>query len=62
MMIERTEMPLDGSWHDCPTCDYKNGWHVFFKKTEDEKVLQMLLQCPGCHATFNLGLQVSITQ
>ena len=60
MAIGRHKVPVDGVWHDCPSCGYQGGWHVFFKKTKDPKTLQMDLQCPGCKEKFDLGLEVQV--
>ena len=60
MTIERHRVPVDGTWHQCPSCEYEGGWHVFFKRTRDPKLLHMDLQCPECKAKFDLGLQVQV--
>jgi DNA-directed RNA polymerase subunit RPC12/RpoP len=62
MTLDRHKLPLDGLWHDCPSCGYKGGWHVFFRRTSAPSALQMDLQCPDCGGQFNLGLRVSVEE
>jgi predicted RNA-binding Zn-ribbon protein involved in translation (DUF1610 family) len=59
MPLEKHKVPVDGTWHDCPSCGYDGGWHVFFRKAPDAGRLQMLLQCPKCKAQMDLGLHVA---
>ena len=61
MPIEKHHVPVDGLWHKCPACGYEDGWHVFFRKTRDPKALEMDLQCPGCKAKFDLGLNIQMS-
>ena len=58
MAIEKHHMPVDGTWHDCPSCNHTGGWHVFFKRTHDPKVLSLNLQCPNCGVMADLGLTI----
>ncbi len=60
MAMQRHSLGVDNQWHDCPSCDYKGGWHVYFKKSGERGRLMMLLQCPGCKEQYDLGLTVSI--
>ncbi len=60
MTIEKHKMPVEGYWHECPSCGHEGGWHVFFKRTRDPKVVHMDLQCPNCKTQVDLGISVSL--
>jgi len=37
----------------CLTCDYKKGFHVFFRK--DKGKMKIMLICPNCGQSYDLG-------
>jgi len=50
----------EGEIYTCPTCGYKDGFHVSFKMISDAGKAEIFLICPNCHSRFKFGWQVSI--
>jgi hypothetical protein len=44
------------TFKDCPVCNYSDGFHSMFQKTDDKT--KWLFICPACHRIFDLGFTV----
>ena len=43
----------------CPSCGYTDGFHVMFsRKRETAKQFRMLLCCPMCSDTVDMGIRL----
>jgi hypothetical protein len=42
----------------CLNCEYKKGFHLFFRKTGKSRV-KILLICPNCGQSYDLGWTTS---
>ncbi len=57
MVIEHKRLPVGDAVEQCHECGYTGGFHVVVERrsqTSDTNAL-LLLRCPGCHATFDIG-------
>lgn len=45
----------------CLSCGYGRGFHVAFRKKDDEDVSIQLI-CPNCGQSYDIGWQVSPTK
>jgi len=59
MPKKTTNLTVEDKLSRCPACDYRNGFHVTFKKTAG-KGFDVRLRCPDCGAAFDIGWQVSL--
>lgn len=46
-----------GEIYLCPSCGYKDGFHVSFRFDEGSSA-EVFLICPSCHARFRLGWKI----
>ena len=49
-----------GEIYECPTCNYKDGFHLSFKMKGASGTGEIILICPNCHSRFKLGWCVTI--
>jgi predicted RNA-binding Zn-ribbon protein involved in translation (DUF1610 family) len=50
----------EGEIYTCPTCGYKDGFHVSFKVSGSSSKSEIYLICPNCHSRFRIGWQVDL--
>ena len=53
-------LKVQGELYKCPSCGYKDGFHVSFKWNKKSPNGEIFLICPNCHGRFRLGWNVSI--
>jgi len=51
--IEQVE--VKDEFRTCPSCGYKDGFHVSFVPKETGK-LKLVLICPSCSARYDIGM------
>ncbi|MBI5638818.1 MAG: hypothetical protein HZA17_00175 [Nitrospirae bacterium] len=39
----------------CLSCDYKKGFHVFFRRSKGKGRVKICLICPNCGQSYDLG-------
>jgi hypothetical protein len=39
----------------CPSCNYRDGFHVSFRWKRDTSAGEIYLICPSCHSRFRIG-------
>ncbi len=44
-----------GELYKCPSCGYKDGFHVSFKWKKNGSNGEIFLICPNCHSRFRIG-------
>ena len=52
------EHKVDDHFHQCRPCGYQGGFHVTFKKIEDGEGLSVILMCPQCEQTYDIGWKI----
>ncbi len=50
----------EGEISTCPTCGYRDGFHVSFQIAANRSDGHIILICPDCHHRFQLGWQVKL--
>jgi len=51
-----------GELYKCPSCGYRDGFHVSFKWSKKNSDGEVFLICPNCHSRFRLGWNVSVSE
>lgn len=46
----------------CPTCGYKDGFHVSFHTPDNAKESEVIPICPNCHSRFRMGWRVTLSE
>jgi len=53
------------SFDRCPRCEYDGGFHVLLQMRpptgEAMRTVGVLLKCPGCQGTYDVGWQTELT-
>lgn len=44
-----------GEVYTCPSCNYRDGFHVSFRWEGDTSAGEIYLICPSCHSRFRIG-------
>ena len=47
-----------GEFYLCPSCGYKDGFHVSFRFESENSAAEVYLICPNCHSRFRLGWKI----
>ena len=55
-------LKVQGELYKCPSCGYKDGFHVSLKRSKKSSDGEIFLICPNCHSRFRLGWNVSISK
>lgn len=55
---ETGTLPGTGEVYACPTCGYRDGFHVSFLFEEGSGEEEVHLICPDCHARFRIGWKI----
>ena len=56
------QLKAQGELYKCPSCGYKDGFHVSFKWSKKRPDGEIFLICPNCHSRFRLGWNISISK
>ena len=46
---------VEDHFYACDACDYEGGFHVTFKKIEGPQRFRIVLMCPNCSQTYDIG-------
>jgi len=46
----------------CPACQYRDGFHVSFLQEEGVEGHRLILICPQCSATFDVGWLIAVEE
>lgn len=47
---------------ECPSCGYKDGFHIGFLSPENSNTHEMFLICPNCHDRFKIGWGIKLDE
>ena len=46
----------------CPSCHYKDGFHIGFLSMENSDMNEIILICPDCHSRFKIGWGIRLNE
>jgi transcription initiation factor IIE alpha subunit len=55
-------LKAQGELYVCPSCGYRDGFHVSFKWGKKSSSGEIYLICPNCHSRFRLGWNISVSK
>ena len=50
-----------GEIYQCPSCGYRDGFHLSFRFNQKTLKGEVYLICPSCHSRFRIGWEISVT-
>jgi hypothetical protein len=50
-----------GEIYQCPSCGYRDGFHLSFRLNQEALKGEVYLICPGCHSRFRIGWKISVS-
>ncbi|MBW2502760.1 MAG: hypothetical protein JRD39_07450 [Deltaproteobacteria bacterium] len=53
-------IPAEGEIYACPSCGYRDGFHVSFKVRPGTSKADICLICPNCHRRFFINWQADL--
>jgi len=55
---EIESIALEGEVYQCPSCGYRDGFHLSFKWDQNDVYGEIYLICPNCHARYRTGWKI----
>jgi hypothetical protein len=50
-----------GEIYQCPSCGYRDGFHLSFRLNQEALKGKVYLICPSCHSRFRIGWEISVS-
>lgn len=54
------DIKVEKSLTSCPSCNYKDGFHIGFLTMGNSELNEIILICPNCHERFKIGWGIKL--